>query len=203
MTARPLSPETRLGRGWALPVHPDPEDGIATVAGELAVAQSIWTILATAPGERVGRPDFGCGIHELVFSAANEWYRRGGRGLRASRTRAVGAADRRDCRRRPVAAEESRSADPRRLPSARCAGRLQPGVPLLPRGRVMDAPPVVDRDVVARTEALLRRYAGRGRPAVPRGAPVADSCMRSPTSRVWWPIGSIVSPRRTFTRSSS
>ena len=71
MTARPLSPETRLGRGWALPVHPDPEDGIATVAGELAVAQSIWTILATAPGERVGRPDFGCGIHELVFSAAN------------------------------------------------------------------------------------------------------------------------------------
>ena len=71
MTARPLTGEARLGRGWALPVRPDPDDGIETIAGEAAVAQSIWTILATAPGERVGRPDFGCGIHELVFSGAD------------------------------------------------------------------------------------------------------------------------------------
>jgi uncharacterized protein len=71
MTSRPLTPEARLGRGWALPVRPDPDDGIEMVAAEAAVAQSIWTILATAPGERVGRPDFGCGIHDLVFSPAD------------------------------------------------------------------------------------------------------------------------------------
>ena len=29
--------------------------------------QSVWIILSTAKGERVMRPDFGCGIHELVF----------------------------------------------------------------------------------------------------------------------------------------
>jgi phage baseplate assembly protein W len=38
-----------------------------TETGEDAVRQSIWTILSTAPGERVMRPDFGCGIHDLVF----------------------------------------------------------------------------------------------------------------------------------------
>ena len=31
------------------------------------IRQSIWIILSTAPGERVMRPDFGCGIHDLVF----------------------------------------------------------------------------------------------------------------------------------------
>ena len=35
---------------------------------EEAVRQSIWIILGTAPGERVMRPDFGCGIHNLVFA---------------------------------------------------------------------------------------------------------------------------------------
>jgi uncharacterized protein len=65
------APEERLGRGWALPVRPGADDRLELVAGEAAVAQSIWTILATAPGERVGRPDFGCGIHDLVFSPAD------------------------------------------------------------------------------------------------------------------------------------
>ena len=35
---------------------------------EGSIKQAIWIILATAPGERVLRPDFGCGIHDLVFS---------------------------------------------------------------------------------------------------------------------------------------
>ena len=60
-----------LGRGWALPVSLDAAAGIALTAGPDAVSQSIWTILATAPGERVGRPDFGCGIHDLVFAPAS------------------------------------------------------------------------------------------------------------------------------------
>ena len=33
-----------------------------------SIRQAIWIILATAPGERIMRPDFGCGIHDLVFA---------------------------------------------------------------------------------------------------------------------------------------
>ena len=58
-----------LGRGWAMPVAIDPRTGlIATVAYEEDIRQSILIILETAQGERVMRPNFGCGIHELVFT---------------------------------------------------------------------------------------------------------------------------------------
>ena len=57
-----------LGRGWASPLARDSTGDVRMVEGEQAVAQSIWLILATARGERVHRPDFGCGIHELVFA---------------------------------------------------------------------------------------------------------------------------------------
>jgi uncharacterized protein len=42
---------------------------VAAAAYEDDIRQSILIILETAPGERVMRPDFGCGIHELVFGA--------------------------------------------------------------------------------------------------------------------------------------
>ena len=59
-----------LGRGWAMPVALDPRTGlVASVAYEEDIRQSILIILETAPGERVMRPNFGCGIHELVFAA--------------------------------------------------------------------------------------------------------------------------------------
>jgi phage baseplate assembly protein W len=59
-----------LGRGWAMPVALDPRTGrVASVAYEEDIRQAILIILETAPGERVMRPDFGCGIHELVFAA--------------------------------------------------------------------------------------------------------------------------------------
>jgi len=61
-----------LGRGWAMPVELDPRTGlVASVAYEEDIRQSILIILETAPGERVMRPNFGCGIHELVFSAVD------------------------------------------------------------------------------------------------------------------------------------
>jgi phage baseplate assembly protein W len=61
-----------LGRGWAMPVALDPQTGlVATVAYEEDIRQSILIILETAPGERVMRPNFGCGIHELVFAAVD------------------------------------------------------------------------------------------------------------------------------------
>ena len=59
-----------LGRGWARPVELDPRTGhVATVEYEDDIEQSILIILQTTPGERVMRPNFGCGIHELVFDA--------------------------------------------------------------------------------------------------------------------------------------
>jgi hypothetical protein len=58
-----------LGRGWKFPVAVNPTTGrIAMSEHEEDIKESIRIILATAPGERVMRPDFGCGIHDLVFS---------------------------------------------------------------------------------------------------------------------------------------
>jgi hypothetical protein len=56
-----------LGVGLAFPIHFDGEGAIATAKYEESVSQSVWIILGTANGERVMRPDFGCGIYDLVF----------------------------------------------------------------------------------------------------------------------------------------
>ena len=62
-------PKSFLGRGWKFPVQVDPTTGrIAMSEFEQDIRESISIILETAPGERVMRPDFGCGIHDLVFS---------------------------------------------------------------------------------------------------------------------------------------
>jgi len=61
-----------LGRGWAMPVALDRLTGRLAVAQfEDDIRQSILIILETAPGERVMHPDFGCGIHDLVFGAVD------------------------------------------------------------------------------------------------------------------------------------
>lgn len=53
-----------------MPVTLDPRTGlVASVEHEEDIRQSILIILETAPGERVMRPNFGCGIHELVFTS--------------------------------------------------------------------------------------------------------------------------------------
>jgi uncharacterized protein len=64
-----------LGTGWD-PDHlrkarAEVKPEIVMSAGEGNIQQAIWIILATAPGERVMRPDFGCGIHHLVFEVNN------------------------------------------------------------------------------------------------------------------------------------
>lgn len=56
-----------LGRGWNFPVKPGAHGRLVFVGGEEKIRQSIWLILSTAPGERQMRPEFGCGIHDLVF----------------------------------------------------------------------------------------------------------------------------------------
>jgi hypothetical protein len=58
-----------LGVSWQFPVVLDiQENNIAMAKYEHSVRQAIWIILGTAKGERVMRPDFGCGIHDLVFA---------------------------------------------------------------------------------------------------------------------------------------
>lgn len=58
-----------LGVGFAFPLQIDPATGqFAFSAYEANVQQSIFTILSTAKGERVMVPDFGCGMHDRVFS---------------------------------------------------------------------------------------------------------------------------------------
>lgn len=59
-----------LGRGWKFPVRVDPTTGrIAMSEMEQDIKESIYIILKTAMGERLMRPEFGCGIHDLVFSS--------------------------------------------------------------------------------------------------------------------------------------
>src|SRR5262245_43463846 len=60
-------PRTFLGTGWSFPIAPDATGAVAVSADEQSVRESIGLILSTAKGERAMRPDFGCGIHELVF----------------------------------------------------------------------------------------------------------------------------------------
>jgi hypothetical protein len=71
-------PKSFLGVGWAFAVDPkDPnskagvrlndQGAIQTAAYEESVRQAIWLILGTAKGERAMRPEFGCGIYDLVF----------------------------------------------------------------------------------------------------------------------------------------
>ncbi|HEV2705511.1 MAG TPA: GPW/gp25 family protein [Pyrinomonadaceae bacterium] len=56
-----------LGKGWQFPVALDDDGALEVAAYEESVRQSIWVILGTAKGERLMRPDFGCGIYDMVF----------------------------------------------------------------------------------------------------------------------------------------
>jgi phage baseplate assembly protein W len=70
MNAAPVFDDRKdfLGRGWAMPVALDPRTGLVQgVAYEEDIRQSIRIVLETAPGERLMRPGFGCGIHDLVY----------------------------------------------------------------------------------------------------------------------------------------
>ena len=61
-----------LGVGTAFPlqIH-EQSHGLIRAEYEESVRQSILVILGTAKGERLMRPDFGCGIHDLVFENAS------------------------------------------------------------------------------------------------------------------------------------
>jgi phage baseplate assembly protein W len=61
-----------IGRGIAFPLRVDGRGGIALISGPEELDASLRTVLSTAPGERVMRPEFGCAIWDHMFAPINE-----------------------------------------------------------------------------------------------------------------------------------
>lgn len=62
-----LSINDFVGKGWGFPIRVDANGSIALVSRDREIEEAIRIILATSPGERPMRPEFGCGIHRYVF----------------------------------------------------------------------------------------------------------------------------------------
>jgi phage baseplate assembly protein W len=60
-----------IGRGFRWPMGVDHTGSIALTSGPADLDRSIRVVLATAPGERVMRPGFGCRIWQLLFEPIN------------------------------------------------------------------------------------------------------------------------------------
>lgn len=59
-----------MSRSLSFGFHVDDHRDAATSSDDLLVREQLEQLLLTIPGERVDRPDFGCGIQLLVFEAA-------------------------------------------------------------------------------------------------------------------------------------
>ncbi len=57
----------RLGTGWPSRPSPIRHGALDWLSGAALVRQSIRLILDTEPGERVMRPDFGCGLRRYLM----------------------------------------------------------------------------------------------------------------------------------------
>src|SRR6476620_9463488 len=62
-----MTVESFTGTGLPFPLAPDARGGVPFITGEEIIRQSIETILDTDPGERVMRPDFGCGLRRYLM----------------------------------------------------------------------------------------------------------------------------------------
>ena len=60
-----------VGSGWSFPVRADASGRIGLSSGTHEIEESIRLVLATAPGERPMRPEFGCAVHDYVFAPAD------------------------------------------------------------------------------------------------------------------------------------
>jgi phage baseplate assembly protein W len=56
----------------SFPFHLSGDGRIAAVDFDAHLRQRIEQVLFTAPGERVMRPEFGCGVRDLVFQGNND-----------------------------------------------------------------------------------------------------------------------------------
>ena len=64
-------PKAFLGIGWKFPIAVGQDLQIQMSSYEENIRESILIILETKKGERVMRPDFGCGIHDFVYESIN------------------------------------------------------------------------------------------------------------------------------------
>ncbi|MEV5026054.1 GPW/gp25 family protein [Paenibacillus sp. LPE1-1-1.1] len=66
-------PASFLGKGWKFPVQVDATTGrIRMAEGEEDIEEAIRIIIRTSKGERLMRPDFGCGLRDFVFGTTDE-----------------------------------------------------------------------------------------------------------------------------------
>ena len=114
---------------FGFPFAVAPSGRVAVTGGDETIRGKIIQVLFTAPGERVNRPDFGCGLFNLVFEPNNEI-------LAAAVEFTVGQAltrwlgdeirrRRRRCRRRGRDAERSRSLSANKADLSRQAVHIQ------------------------------------------------------------------------------
>lgn len=64
-----------LGTGWSFPPEFQNNNGVLelqTVSLDADIKESLAILLATAPGERVMQPTFGCGLKTMVFDNIDE-----------------------------------------------------------------------------------------------------------------------------------
>ena len=64
-----------IGRGLAFPVKPTSGGRLLSVTGDDKIRQGLALVLETAVNERQMLPEFGCGVHDLVFEANTELLR--------------------------------------------------------------------------------------------------------------------------------
>lgn len=66
--------ENFLGTGWSFPpeFHPRSSTGVLMRSDEEDIHDALWILLSTKPGERVMHPNYGCGLHQMVFEDMSE-----------------------------------------------------------------------------------------------------------------------------------
>jgi hypothetical protein len=60
-----------MGRSLYFPIQVGDLSALRTASRAQAIRQQLEQLLFTIPGERVNRPEFGCGVQRLVFGAAS------------------------------------------------------------------------------------------------------------------------------------
>lgn len=60
-----------LGAGWAFPLRMNVQGGVQISAAEQSIEESIWIILRTEVGERIGNPEFGSRLMDFAFAPLN------------------------------------------------------------------------------------------------------------------------------------
>jgi len=62
-----------LGSGWSFPPRfSDASDGLELSHDDRDIAESIFILLSTTPGERVMNPEYGCDLQSMVFQTMSK-----------------------------------------------------------------------------------------------------------------------------------